>query len=275
MGAASTTFEEFSKFESHRKDKLVRIHYGLKGDYRFQHHQLGQEFDLIGGHHNMMYSDGFGMTMENKSLEIETFGIQIAPEHFCAIAQDSNSTLETFAEKIEKGEPAILSQNWGSLDLQMEQVIHQVKSNQFTGKLQSIFLYAKCLELLVLSAEACMRAENRQNAFIKLDRDKEKLIAARDLVQSNLTAPLTLQEIATSVGLNTYKLKRGFKELFGETVFGYMTALRLSLAQQMLRDTQAQISQIALDLGYATPQHFSNQFKQHFGFTPNSVRKNS
>lgn len=275
MGFASTKFEDFSIFESQNQDDLVRIHYGLKGDYRFKHHQLDQHFDLIGGHHNMMYSNGFGMTLENKSLEIETFGIQMSKDIFCALANDSNPAMEAFADKIQKGEPALLSQNWGGLDVQMEQVIRQIKGNQYTGKLQSVFLYAKCLELLVMSAEACMRAENNQYAFIKLNSDKEKLIAARELILSNLNAPLSLQAIATTVGLNTYKLKRGFKELFGETVFAYMTKLRLDLALQMLHDTQKQVAQIAFDLGYATPQHFSNQFKRHFGYSPKSIRKNA
>ena len=274
MGHSTMNFHDLLTHELSRQDDVVRIHYGLKGDYRFRHHQLNQQFDLVGGHHNMMYSQGFGMTFENKSLEIETFGIQIAPETFCELALDSNSDLETFASKITKGEPALLSQNWGSFNVEMERVIQQVKANQFSGKLQEIFLYAKCLELLVLSAEACFQANQKHKPFVKTTSDKEKLVAARDFIQARLNAPPNLQEIAHQVGLNTYKLKRGFKELFENFVFVYLTSLRLNLALQILLDTQKQVPEVAFELGYATPQHFNNQFKQHFGFTPGSVRNN-
>jgi AraC family transcriptional regulator, transcriptional activator of the genes for pyochelin and ferripyochelin receptors len=75
------------------------------------------------------------------------------------------------------------------------------------------------------------------------------------------------------VGLNEYKLKRGFKEMFNTTVFGYLTEQRLQLAHQFLRDTQKTAAEISSDLGYATPQHFNNAFKKKFGVTPYSVRK--
>lgn len=275
MGYATTKFDSCASHSTSREDEVVRIHFGLRGDYQFRHHQLQKSFDLIGGHHNMMYSKGFGMTFENKSPEIDTFGIQMPPETFLELAMDSNPSLEAFAAQIEKGLPCILSENWGSLNLEMEKVIQQVKTCRFSGQMQTIFLYAKCLELIVLSAEACHFAAQESIKYIKLKQDKEKLIAARDLIISRLDQPYSLPELAAEIGMNTYKLKRGFKELFGETVFAYITSLRLESALQILRDTQKQISEIAFDFGYASPQHFSQQFKQHFGYTPNSVRKSS
>jgi AraC-like DNA-binding protein len=76
------------------------------------------------------------------------------------------------------------------------------------------------------------------------------------------------------VGLNEYKLKRGFKETFNTTVFGYLADQRLNLAQQYLRDTDKTAAEISAELGYCTPQHFNNAFKRKFGFTPYSVRNN-
>jgi AraC-type DNA-binding domain-containing proteins len=57
-------------------------------------------------------------------------------------------------------------------------------------------------------------------------------------------------------------------------VFGYLSDQRLHLAKQYLRDTQKTAAEIALDLGYATPQHFNNAFKKRFGCTPHSIRNN-
>ena len=65
VGHAISSFRELTSFTSGNEDELVRLHFGLKGDYRFSHQQLGKSFDLIGGHHNIMYSKGFNMTVEN------------------------------------------------------------------------------------------------------------------------------------------------------------------------------------------------------------------
>ncbi len=115
---------------------------------------------------------------------------------------------------------------------------------------------------------------NKKQEFIKTPADKEKIIAVRDLINQRLDDPPNLSEIARSVGLNEYKLKRGFKEIFNTTVFGYLTEQRLLLAQQYLKDTQKTAAEISFELGYSTPQHFNNVFKKRFGLTPDSIRKN-
>jgi len=71
----------------------------------------------------------------------------------------------------------------------------------------------------------------------------------------------------------TAEWKRGFKEMFGVTVYGYLTEQRLETARRALLDTDKTAAEVAFELGYATPQHFHNAFKKRFGVTPNSVRK--
>lgn len=90
-----------------------------------------------------------------------------------------------------------------------------------------------------------------------------------------ITTPPTLSEVARSVGLNEYKLKRGFKETFGTTVFSYLTEQRLESAKRLLLDTDKTASEVGFELGYATAQHFHHAFKNRFGVTPNSMRRKS
>ena len=91
---------------------LVRLHFGIFGDYCFKYKQLDKSFDLKAGHHNIMYSNGFEIDTENKSLEIETFGIDFIKESFISITQDSNESLKRFSEKILHGENVIISKDW-------------------------------------------------------------------------------------------------------------------------------------------------------------------
>jgi AraC-like DNA-binding protein len=275
LGHHISRFKQPGSFSASSKYRdVVRLHFGLKGDYSFTYHQLNKQYALIGGHHNIMYSREFDMDVTYKTLELETFGIQFPRDRFIGFTQNASDLLKKFSDRIMNGESVILTDHWGVIDPAMEQVIRQVIHCPYGGDLKNLFLLSKSIELLVLSAEACQRAENQEGIYLKNQRDKEKIMAVRDLINEKLNDPPNLSEIARQVGLNEYKLKRGFKETFQTTVFGYLAEQRLQMAFQYLRDTQRTAAEIAYDLGYSTPQHFNHAFKKKFGVTPYSVRKN-
>lgn len=275
LGHAVSRFTELTSFHSKSVNTdVVRMHFGMKGDYMFTYDQLGKTFDLVGGHHNIMYSREFEMTVQAKTLEIETFGIQFPKAVFIQFTQHASDTLKRFSENIMLGKSAILTDSWGTIDSPIQQVIQQILHCKYSESLKKLFLLSKSIELLVLCADACEASDNRTEAFIKTKSDKEKIIAVRDLINERVHCPPNLSEIAQHVGLNEYKLKRGFKETFNNTVFGYLTEQRLQLARQYLLDTQRTAAEISTQLGYATPQHFNNAFKKKFGVTPFSIRNN-
>lgn len=269
-----SVFEKPEYISASNDTDLVRLHFGLRGNYGFSYKQLNRSFDLIGGHHNIMYSNGFDIEIQCKTTEIETFGIQFPKELFINFTQNANDVIRRFSDNILLGKSDILSTDWGIIDPKIEQVIRQIINCDYSPALEKMFLLSKSIELLVLAAESYIKLGNKENVYIKSKSDKEKIIAVRDLINSSLDSPPNLNEIAAMVGLNEYKLKRGFKEIFNTTVFGYLTDQRLNLALQYLRDTQKTAAEIAYSTGYASPQHFNNAFKSKFGFTPNSVRKN-
>jgi AraC-like DNA-binding protein len=276
IGHAISKFHTLTEFTATSAiTDVVRLHIGMRGNYSFQYRQLDTTFDLIGGHHNILYSRDFEMTVHNRTPELETFGVQFPKTTFLQFTQNATDLLKRFGDRIMKEEPVILTDAWGAVDPAIHQVIDQIIHHRYTGDLQRLFLLSKSIELLVCCAESCERAElagKTQPRFLKSDTDKEKILAARDLVNARIDTPPSLTEIARTVGLNEYKLKRGFKETFDTTVFGYLTAQRLLLARHYLLDTHKTASEIAFELGYSTPQHFNNAFKKHFGHTPDSIR---
>lgn len=274
VGHAISSAEVGTVFSaSQQNSDVVRLHFGLKGDYAFTYKQLNKTYDLIGGHHNIMFSKDFDIVVQNKTAEVETFGVQFPRAVFVNFTQNATDALKRFAEAIMNDENVMLSENWGSIDSPIQQVIQQVINCNYAGDLKKLFLLSKCIELLVLCAESYDLA-NKKDPFIKSKADKEKIIAVRDLINDRVTDPPNLSQISKLVGLNEYKLKRGFKETFNNTVFGYLAEQRLHLAHQYLRDTKKTAAEISYELGYATPQHFSNAFKKKFGLTPFSVRNN-
>jgi AraC family transcriptional regulator, transcriptional activator of the genes for pyochelin and ferripyochelin receptors len=277
MGHAISKFRTLTEFTAtSAMTDVVRLHLGLRGNYSFRYRQLDTTFDLIGGHHNLLYSKDFEMTVYNRTLELETFGVQFPRETFLNFTANATDLLKRFSERIINGEPVILTDDWGAVNPAIHQVIDHIIHHRYTGDLQRLFLLSKSIELLVCCAESCEQAgkTQTQTQILKSNTDKEKILAARDLVNARIDSPPSLTEIARSIGLNEYKLKRGFKETFQTTVFGYLTAQRLQLARRYLLDTRKTAAEIAFELGYCTPQHFNNAFKKHFGHTPDSVRKN-
>ncbi len=268
-----SSFHSMSTFSASRNDEKIRLHFGLKGKYSFYHKQLNRSFERIEGLHNVMYSKGFDIQVSNKSNHIETFGIEFPKELFLKYTSSTNDLLKKFADKILNGKPVLLSKNWQNIDYPTHQIIHQIINCQYKDDIKDLFLLSKSIELLVLACEAHANYKGKSK-FIHSDTDRDKLLAVKELVKDRLNNPPSLSEISKIVGINEYKLKGGFKELFGTTIFSYIRSERLKIAYQYLSDSDHPIAWISDRLGYSSPQHFSNAFKKKYKMTPLSVRNN-
>ncbi len=206
--------ECFEPFGVKNDTDKVRLHFGLKGNYSFSHKQINRTFHLVGGHHNLMYSKGFEISIQPHSVEIETFGIQFPKLQFIQFTQHANEELKRFSENVLTGQAVILSEQWGSLNGRIEHIINEINHNGYNDGLNRIFLLSKSLELLVLTADSYASAKNKNEIFIRTKSDKEKINAVRDLINDQLLLLPDLSGIAKATGLNEYKLKRGFKEGF-------------------------------------------------------------
>ncbi len=274
LGHASSVFDTKDQLQTAQSDnEKVRLHMGLRGDYSFTCKQVPGTWDLIGGHHNLMYTNGLDLEIQNKSIEIETLGISIDKAKFIEMAGGSSKLIKLFIEDISAGKNALASTTWGTIQSRIQRTVNEMLHNPYQDRMEEIFLYGKTLELLILCIDNYESKFKSSYIYLKSTFDKEAIVRARDFVRENVTSPPSLSEVAREVGINEYKLKYGFKEMFGIPIFNYLQNERLNLATQMLRDSTLQISNIATELGYASPQHFSNIYKKKMGTSPSKVRK--
>lgn len=103
------------------------------------------------------------------------------------------------------------------------------------------------------------------------DRECRRLLAARERLLQDLSAPPTIAELAREIGLNQLKLKRGFKAMFGTSVYALFQQHRMERARRLLR--RHSVTETALMLGYSNLSHFSTAFRKHFGVLPRDERK--
>lgn len=100
-----------------------------------------------------------------------------------------------------------------------------------------------------------------------------RLYRARQLLRERLAQPPTLNDLAKLLGTNQPRLSRGFRTLFGTTVFGFLREARLARARELLVETSWPIKSIALEVGYRNTGDLSRGIKERFGMTPSELRE--
>ena len=100
----------------------------------------------------------------------------------------------------------------------------------------------------------------------------------KDIPQMLLEQPFELPNLlslAENLAINPKKLTKGFKLVYGDTIFSYHRKLALSRAASMLLNTDNTINEIAYDSGYSSPSNFCTAFKKQYGVTPLKYRESS
>jgi AraC family transcriptional activator of pyochelin receptor len=247
---------------------VVHLHFNLRGKIYMEHSSLGKNFTLNSYQHNIFYSNGFEGIIKNGELTSETFIIQITKAVFFNLIKDANYRMKNFADQILEGKPISISENNLYIDLLMHNAIKNIVQCKYEPGLKKMFFFSKCIELLVLQSEAFGRSTESKKLICKTDYDKERILFARNYLIQNADMPPSLSELAMISGINEFKLKAGFKELFNNTVFGYLSDYRLEEAKNELTVGQKTATEIAFELGYSSLQHFSTAFKKKFGVSP-------
>jgi AraC-like DNA-binding protein len=83
-----------------------------------------------------------------------------------------------------------------------------------------------------------------------------------------MAEPPSLQELADEIGLSLKKLKEGFKQIYGDSVFSFLFDYKLEVARKLLEGGDDNVNEVGLKVGYSTSSHFIAAFKKKYGTTP-------
>jgi AraC-like DNA-binding protein len=98
--------------------------------------------------------------------------------------------------------------------------------------------------------------------------DVETLRSVARHLEEHLAEEHSLGDLCRRFFINEFKLKKGFKALFGTTVFGYLRDKRFQRAEMLLKESGLSVLEIANEVGYSNPGHFARGFSERFGVTP-------
>ncbi|WP_417602744.1 helix-turn-helix transcriptional regulator [Owenweeksia hongkongensis] len=152
---------------------------------------------------------------------------------------------------------------------EMQMIVDQIFSVQYEGKAKMMFFRS---QMTVLLAHFFGQLSTMKEEGMK-DEEREKLYLAKQILSDNLETPPSLTELSRQIGLNSFKLKKNFKELFGVPVFKYLQNERLTKAHDLLRNGDATIQEAAWHVGYDSLSSFSNAFAKKFGFRPSAIKR--
>ncbi|NJK30451.1 MAG: helix-turn-helix transcriptional regulator [Acaryochloris sp. SU_5_25] len=166
-----------------------------------------------------------------------------------------------------------LYQHLGTMTPAMRRVLRDILGCPYAGVMRQIYLEGKALELVVLQLAHWLEVDQKSLRPNGLQtKEIERLHQAKEILTRDFMHPPSLLDLARQVKLNDYKLKRGFRELFGTTVWQYLQQQRMAQAKHLLSETNMTMIEMTHAVGYQSQSHFSHMFKRQFGITPREYR---
>ncbi len=150
-------------------------------------------------------------------------------------------------------------------------IIQGLVNHKYSGSLENIYVNAQLHMLLLFSMDS-ISMENEMSMleckFLTNDADQAKVAKARELLIQHIGEPITIKELSRKVAMNECYLKKGFKEMYGTTIFDFYQNQRMEHAKYLLYEKGLSVTDVSMMLGYSSISHFSTAFKKQTGLKP-------
>jgi len=152
----------------------------------------------------------------------------------------------------------------------IKNVLVELMNHNYTDSLENIFINAQTQMLLLYSID-CIGGDSEESfscKFLANEDDREKISLARNILLEHIGEPLTIKELSRKAAINECYLKKGFKQMYGTTIFDFYQSQRMEHAKYLLYEKGMNVTEVSDSLGYSSISHFSTAFKKHTGIKP-------
>lgn len=257
------------RYHEEQLPHCMNICIALQGMVEVKLKESGVSAALTGLRHHSLYSDEQEYDLVvNKNIH----GIHVAieREYYANLLCDQTRWTAQLKEKLLKQE--LVMHGDATVDKEMQHVIAAICNNPLGGTLRKLLIEAKLLELVALQIGQFIASDKTQVDCTKLKRsDIDTFHDLRKYLDQHFAEDLSLHALSRMFGLNEFKLKKGFKDMFQSTVFDYIYECRMNHAQYLLRDQKKYVNEVSSAVGYKNPNHFSTAFKRKFGTSPSEI----
>ena len=252
-------------FERAIDSTFIQIHFCLRGNSKFLFNEGGYTFDVLDNRSILLYNPQRTLpinleiqpktTLVSLLISIEKFHSLFSKESgYIPFLSDENSNRKFYDDTEIKATVAM--------------VLHQIINSNINNSIRELYVKGKIYELLSLHFQKEENTDGEYCPFLVDEQNVLKIRKAKDIIISRMAEPPSLQELALEIGLNLKKLKEGFKQIYGDTVYSFLFDYKMEHARKLLESNQYNVNEVGSQVGYSTASHFIAAFKKKFGTTP-------
>lgn len=246
-------------------NSYIQFHFSVKGNGRFLFNKGSYELPLAEENSLLLYNPQRDLPL-NLWLSPNSWMISlvISIQKFHALFSQEADYItflspENKDKKYYKDNPISPS---------MAIVLNQLMNFNLTPSIKNLYFKSKAYELLSLYFNRAEDANIEQCPFLSDEENILKIRKAKDIVITRMAEPPSLNELAEEIGLSLKKLKEGFKQIYGDSVYSFLFDYKMEYARKLLNTGEYNVNEVGLKVGYSTASHFIAAFKKKFGTTP-------
>src|SRR5690606_30349623 len=231
---------------------VMQFHFVLKGKGNFVFNN---------GDYTMPVKEENGLTLYNPQRGLP-INLEVQPNSWIISVVISikkfHSLFSTEAEFIPfLNKDAIDRKHYGQNNItpSMSVVLYQIMNFNLHSSVKKLYYKAKVYELLSLLFNKPEGTTDESCPFKTDEEETMKIKQAKDILLKNMEEPPTLQELADEIGLNIKKLKQGFKQVYGDTVYGFLFDYKMEYARKLLDSGTYNVNEVGNRIGYSTASH--------------------
>ena len=244
---------------------LIQFHFGLKGRAKFIFNQGNYALDLREELSLLLYNPQKELPL-NLELSANSWVISviISIKKFHALFSNEADYIPFLSR--ENQDKKYYAE--GNITPSMAIVLNQLFHYNLHPSIKNLYYKGKGYELLSLYFNRTEDPDAEQCPFLIDEENVLKIRKAKDIIIANMAEPPGLQELADQIGLNLKKLKVGFKQIYGDSVYSFLFDYKMEVARKLLEDGTHNVNEAGLKIGYSTASHFIAAFRKKFGTTP-------
>ncbi|NVK52553.1 MAG: helix-turn-helix transcriptional regulator [Flavobacteriaceae bacterium] len=257
--------DEIQHFTKEIDSTFIQLHFCLKGKSKFLFNNGKYALDVQEQHAVLLYNPQQKLPINLESYPNTTlFSLLISIEKFHSLFSKEANHIHFLSEEN-------INRKYYKDDLikpMVQIVLQQIIESHVHENIKNLYIKGKIYELLSLH----FQKENASNAefcpFLVDEQNVIKIRKAKDIIIARMAEPPSLQELANEVGLTLKKLKDGFKQIYGDTVYSFLFDYKMEHARRLLESNKHNVNEVGLKIGYSTSSHFIAAFKKKYGITP-------
>jgi AraC-like DNA-binding protein len=245
--------------------RYIQFHFCLKG---------GGKFVFNDGNYTLEVSEENSLLLYNTQLDLP-LNLMLSPNSWMVTVVMTIRKFHSLFSNEASYIPFLSSENQEKKYYAQEPVsaaiavvLSQIINYNLHPTIKKLYIKGKVYELISLYFNKSTDDSIEQCPFLVDEDNVKRIRKAKEIVIANMAEPPTLPDLAQEIGLSLKRLKEGFKQVYGDSVYSFLFDYKMEHARRLLESGQYNVNEIGLKIGYSTSSHFIAAFKKKYGTTP-------